>query len=106
VAFVELQAQVPSQGAEELLFVKWFAHEVVATGCHNWFSFFLQGVSRERDDFDTGASLGRPNPPGCFQPVHHRHADIHPNQVGMPLLEQRHGFLSVGGLPQLKTERV
>ena len=89
---------MPGQGSEELLFPNRFAHEVVATGCHNWFSLFLQGVSREGDDFGIGAGLGRPNPPDGFQPVHHRHADIHPNQVWMPLLEQCHCLLSVGCL--------
>ena len=37
--------------------------------------------------------------------VHDRHADIHPNQVRVPLVKQCHCFLSVGGLAQLKTKR-
>ena len=45
-----------------------------------------------------------PDPADRLMAVHHRHAEIHQDQIGPPFLELLYGFRSIGRQPDLETD--
>ncbi len=63
----------------------------------------LLAVDRDNDD---GAGRFGHDPPGRLDAIHHRHDQVHENQVGSVLGAFAHGFSAIAGHPDHLVRRL
>jgi hypothetical protein len=92
--------QVFGEGCEDLCVTKRLSDKNIATGSHDLISLLFQGMGREGSDLGRGAGCAGFDASCRRKPFHDRHADVHPDSVGMPLFEEGYRLLPIDRLAQ------
>jgi len=77
---------------------------IVGADRHQLLAVFVHRTGSHGDDLGGLAAGHGPDPADGLMAVHHRHAEIHQDQMGPPFLKLLDGFRSVGGQPDLETD--
>ena len=99
-----LDPQVGVNLLEQLHFLEWLADKIVGADRQQLLAVFVHRTGSHGDDLGFLAAGGGPDPADRLMAVHHRHAEIHEDQMGPPLLELLDGLLAVGRQPDLETD--
>ncbi len=100
----ELDPQVGLDLPEQLGLLERLADEVVGADPQQLLAVLVQGAGGHGDDLGLLAAGGGPDPADRLVAVHHRHAEIHQDQVGPPALELLDGLLPVARQPDLEAD--
>ena len=100
-----LHSQVGVNLLEQLGFPERLADKIVGADRHQLLAVFVHRTGRHGDDLGFLAAGHGPDPADRLMAVHHRHAEIHQDQMGPPFLKLLDGFRSVGRQPDLETDR-
>ena len=78
---------------EYLCFPERFADEIIGSDVDHFLAVFIHRTSRHRYNFRSITTGHGPDAADRFMAVHHRHAEVHENQMGLPLLKLKDGML-------------
>ena len=89
---------------EQLDFPERLADKIVGADRHQVLAVLIHRTGRHRDNLRILAAGRGPDPADGLVAVHHRHAEIHQDQLGPPLLKLLDGLQSVGRQADLEAD--
>ena len=89
---------------EQLGFTERLANKIVSADRYQVLAVLIHRTRRHGDDLGFHAAGHGPNPSDRLVAVHHRHAEIHQDQMRPPFLESLNGFRSIGRKPDLESD--
>ena len=89
---------------EQLGIPERLAEEIVGADLHQLLAVFVHRTGSHGDDLRALAAGHGPDAADRLMAVHHRHAEIHQDQVGPPFRKPLDGFRPVGRQPDRETD--
>ncbi len=90
---------------EELRLLEWLADEIVGADPQQFLAVLVQRTRGHGDDLELLAAGRGPDLSDRLVAIHHRHAEIHQDEVGPPELELPDRLLTVARQPDLEADR-
>ena len=95
-------AEVTPHTIKDLIQTIGLPHVIVQPRGKHFAAMAFESRGRDRDNPDVLPAIERPDPFRRFDPVHHRHPQVHPNELRTPFPESLHSCLAVFSHTDLK----